>query len=121
VILNQATSKSFIILDEIGRGTATYDGLSLAWSCVEYFAQKLRCRTLFATHYHELTELKELEGVSCHTLRVKEWEGKIVFLHEVIPGVADRSYGIHVARLAGLPDTVLKRAEKILERFEKVC
>ena len=120
-ILNQATEKSFVILDEIGRGTATYDGLSLAWACVEHFAQTLRCRTLFATHYHELTELEALGTVACYTLNIKEWNDKIIFLYEVIPGSADRSYGIHVARLAGVPETILCRAQQVLNQFENVA
>lgn len=117
-ILNQATEKSFVIFDEVGRGTATYDGLSLAWSCVEHLSQMLRCRTLFATHYHELTALSTLPEVGLYTLRIREWEKNIVFLHEVIPGSADRSYGLHVARLAGMPESVIQRAETLLKNFE---
>ncbi|WP_041793707.1 DNA mismatch repair protein MutS [Pararhodospirillum photometricum] len=119
-ILHQATERSLVILDEIGRGTATYDGLSIAWATVESLHDTTRCRALFATHYHELTVLaKRLDQLSCHTLRVREWKGEVVFLHEVGPGAADRSYGIHVARLAGLPDAVLARAEEVLATLER--
>ena len=119
-ILAAATARSFVILDEIGRGTSTYDGLSIAWAVMEYLHETNKCRTLFATHYHELTSLAErLDDLSCHTMRVKEWKGSVVFLHEVAPGAADRSYGIHVAELAGLPGPVLARAREILTRVEK--
>ena len=119
-ILNQATDRSLVILDEIGRGTATFDGLSIAWACVEHLHAANRCRALFATHYHELTALGEtLEALSCHAMRVKEWKGTIVFLHEVMDGAADRSYGIHVARLAGLPAPVTARAEAVLAALEQ--
>ena len=98
--------------DEIGRGTTTFDGLSIAWACLEQLHEVNRCRTLFATHYHELTALAaKLPALACHTMRVKEWKGDVVFLHEVAPGTADRSYGIHVAKLAGLPLEVTSRAE----------
>jgi len=118
-ILNQATPRSLVILDEIGRGTATFDGLSIAWACVEHLHDQVRCRALFATHYHELTQLSaKLPALACHTMRIKEWQGEVVFLHEVAPGTADRSYGIHVARLAGLPSPVLKRAEQVLKILE---
>lgn len=118
-ILNQATEKSLVILDEIGRGTATFDGLSIAWACVEQLHEGNKCRTLFATHYHELTGLEvKLERLSCHTMRVREWEDEIIFLHEVINGSADRSYGIHVGKLAGLPPQVINRAEEILHILE---
>jgi DNA mismatch repair protein MutS len=118
-ILNQATSKSLIILDEIGRGTATYDGLSIAWSCLEYIHDKLKCRALFATHYHELTNLtSKLPALKCYSMRVKEWNDKIIFLHEVVAGAASRSYGIHVAKLAGIPIAVIKRAEALLIMLE---
>ncbi len=118
-ILNQAGEKSFVILDEIGRGTATYDGLSLAWAVVEHLHEVNRCRGLFATHYHELTALAaSLASLGAFTVRVKEWQDDVVFLHEVIPGTADRSYGLHVARLAGLPIAVLERAQAVLERLE---
>ncbi len=118
-ILNQAGERSFVILDEIGRGTATYDGLSLAWAVVEHLHEANRCRGLFATHYHELTALAaRLEALGAYTVRVKEWQGDVVFLHEVISGTADRSYGLHVARLAGLPHPVLARAQAVLEKLE---
>ena len=108
-----------VILDEIGRGTATFDGLSIAWATVEHLHEANRCRALFATHYHELTALAaRLPALACHTMRVKEWQGDVVFLHEVAPGAADRSYGIHVARLAGLPQAVVARAETILANLE---
>ncbi len=119
-ILNQAGPSSFVILDEIGRGTATFDGLSIAWAALEHLHAVNRCRTLFATHYHELTALAaKLPALACHTMRVKEWRGDVVFLHEVVPGTADRSYGIHVAKLAGLPKSVTARAEEVLEILEK--
>ena len=119
-ILNQAGPNAFVILDEIGRGTATFDGLSIAWATIEHLHSVNRCRTLFATHYHELTALAaKLPALACHTMRVKEWKGEVVFLHEVGPGAADRSYGIHVAKLAGLPRTVTTRAEEVLEILEK--
>src|SRR5713226_2090784 len=118
-ILNQAGPRSFVILDEIGRGTATYDGLSIAWASLEQLHEVNRCRTLFATHYHELTALAaKLPALACQTMRVKEWQGDVVFLHEVAPGTADRSYGIHVAKLAGLPADVTARAEEVLEILE---
>jgi DNA mismatch repair protein MutS len=118
-ILNQAGPRSFVILDEIGRGTATFDGLSIAWAALEHLHEVNRCRTLFATHYHELTALAaKLPELACHTMRVKEWKGDVVFLHEVGPGTADRSYGIHVAKLAGLPKSVTARAEEVLEVLE---
>jgi len=118
-ILNQAGPRALVILDEIGRGTATYDGLSIAWAVVEHLHAANRCRALFATHYHELTALaRKLPGLSCHCMRVKEWQGEVVFLHEVGPGAADRSYGIHVARLAGLPAAVIHRSEAILHKLE---
>ncbi len=119
-ILNQAGPSSFVILDEIGRGTATFDGLSIAWATLEHLHDVNRCRTLFATHYHELTALAaKLPSLACHTMRVREWKGDVVFLHEVGPGAADRSYGIHVAKLAGLPKNVTARAEEVLELLEK--
>jgi DNA mismatch repair protein MutS len=118
-ILNRATARSLVILDEIGRGTATFDGLSIAWATVEHLHEVNRCRALFATHYHELTGLAgRLTALSCRTMRVKEWKGDVVFLHEVAPGAADRSYGIHVAKLAGLPAAVLARAEAVLATLE---
>jgi DNA mismatch repair protein MutS len=120
VILNTATQRSLIVLDEIGRGTATYDGLALAWAVIEQIHQKIRAKTLFATHYHELTELAEhLEGVRNLRVTVKEAGDQIIFLRKVEPGSADRSYGIEVARLAGLPSSVLERAREVLELHEK--
>jgi len=119
-ILNQAEPQAFVILDEIGRGTATFDGLSIAWAALEHLHEVNRCRALFATHYHELTALAaKLPALACHTMRVKEWKGEVVFLHEVGPGTADRSYGIHVAKLAGLPKSVTARAEEVLGVLEK--
>jgi len=119
VILNTATPRSFIILDEIGRGTATYDGLSLAWAVVEHISTTTKARTLFATHYHELTELADqLEGVRNLQVSVKEAGDRIIFLHRIEPGKADRSYGIEVARLAGLPGSVVERAREILRSHE---
>lgn len=119
-ILNGATERSLVILDEVGRGTATFDGLSIAWAVVEYLHDFNKCRGLFATHYHELTALiNRLDKISLHTMRVKEWQGDIVFLHEVCTGATDRSYGIHVGKLAGLPEIVLGRAEQILEQLEE--
>lgn len=118
-ILNQATESSFVILDEIGRGTATYDGMSIAHATVEHLHNSNQCRTLFATHYHELTHLeKELANTACFTMAVQEWNESIIFKHQVISGCADRSYGIHVAELAGFPRTALERAEMILEQLE---
>jgi len=118
-ILNQAGDRSLVILDEIGRGTATFDGLSIAWATLEQIHDTNKCRALFATHYHELTSLESrLSGLCCYTVRVKEWQDDIIFLHEVIAGSADRSYGIHVGRLAGLPKAVIKRAEEVLEGLQ---
>lgn len=118
-ILNQAGPRSLVILDEIGRGTATYDGLSIAWAAVEHLHEVNHTRALFATHYHELTALKEkLSRLSLRTMKVREWKGDVVFLHEVGPGAADRSYGIQVAKLAGLPASVIARAEQVLESLE---
>ncbi|SMF74165.1 DNA mismatch repair protein MutS [Tistlia consotensis] len=119
-ILNQAGPRSLVILDEIGRGTATFDGLSIAWACVEHLHEKNRCRALFATHYHELTSLAaKLPALSCHSMRVKEWQDQVIFLHEVAAGAADRSYGIHVAKLAGLPAAAVARAEEVLAVLEQ--
>lgn len=119
-ILNQATERSLVILDEIGRGTATFDGLSIAWATVEYLHEVNRCRALFATHYHELTALPaRLPFISNATIEVKEWHDDIVFLHRVIPGAADRSYGIQVAKLAGLPRPVIVRAGEVLRLLEE--
>ncbi|WP_109490680.1 DNA mismatch repair protein MutS [Azospirillum sp. TSA6c] len=118
-ILNQSGARALVILDEIGRGTATFDGLSIAWACVEHLHDMNRCRALFATHYHELTMLaSKLPALSCHTMRIKEWQGDVVFLHEVTAGAADRSYGIHVAKLAGLPPAVVGRADEVLKLLE---
>ncbi len=119
-ILHQAGPRALVILDEIGRGTATFDGLSIAWAVVEYLHEHCRSRGLFATHYHELTQLAgRLPQLQNHTLRVKEWQGDLVFLHEVGPGAADRSYGIQVAKLAGLPPAVLERASDVLRGLEQ--
>jgi DNA mismatch repair protein MutS len=118
-ILHQATSRSFVILDEIGRGTATYDGLAIAWAVVEHLHDVTRCRTLFATHYHELTSLAESRaGIACYHSRVQEHNDVIVFLHQIAAGQADRSYGVHVAKLAGLPAKVTARAAQLLAQFE---
>ncbi|CAH1660858.1 DNA mismatch repair protein MutS [Hyphomicrobiales bacterium] len=119
-ILNQAGPRALVILDEIGRGTATFDGLSIAWAAIENLHEVNRCRSLFATHYHELTALADrLDRVANATVRVTEWKGEVVFLHEVVPGAADRSYGIQVAKLAGLPPAVVERARAILGELEK--
>ena len=119
-ILNQATSRSMVILDEIGRGTATYDGLSIAWATVEHLHEVNQSRALFATHYHELTALAgKMDRLADVTIRVKEWQGNVVFLHEVTPGAADRSYGIQVAKLAGLPASVIDRAQTVLAGLEQ--
>jgi DNA mismatch repair protein MutS len=119
VILNQASERALVILDEIGRGTATFDGLSIAWAAIEHLHESNRCRALFATHYHELTALSgKLPRVFNATVRAKEWHGEVVFLHEVMPGSADRSYGIQVAKLAGLPPSVIARAKTVLAKLE---
>jgi DNA mismatch repair protein MutS len=118
-ILTQATPRSLVILDEIGRGTATYDGLAIAWACAEALHDTNRCRALFATHYHELARLETRLAHVCNlSLRAKEWNGDLVFLHEAAPGPADRSYGVQVARLAGVPPKVVARAREVLERLE---
>ncbi|MFD1702859.1 DNA mismatch repair protein MutS [Methylopila henanensis] len=118
-ILNTAGPRSLVILDEIGRGTATFDGLSIAWAAIEHLHEVNRCRSLFATHFHELTALaRRLSRLRNATVRVKEWKGEVVFLHEVAPGVADRSYGIQVAKLAGLPPSVVRRAKAVLDELE---
>jgi DNA mismatch repair protein MutS len=118
-ILNNATSRSLVILDEIGRGTSTFDGVSLAWAITEFLHNQVGCRTLFATHYHELAELAEtLPALRNYNVLVREWQDEIVFLHKIAPGSADKSYGIHVARLAGVPPEVLDRAKEVLERLE---
>ena len=119
-ILTQATPRSLVILDEIGRGTATYDGLAIAWACAEALHDTNRCRALFATHYHELAVLEErLAHVTNLSLRAKEWNGDLVFLHEAGPGCADRSYGVQVAKLAGVPAAVVARARQVLDRLER--
>ena len=119
LILNHATEKSLVILDEIGRGTATFDGLSIAWAVAEHLHDEVKCRTLFATHYHELTDLANTrEAVTNHNVAVREWNEEIIFLHKILPGPADKSYGIQVARLAGLPKPVLQRAKAILSHLE---
>lgn len=119
-ILAQATERSFVILDEVGRGTSTYDGLAIAWAVVEAIHDRNRCRCLFATHYHELTRLAErLDALSLHHVRAREWKGELVFLHEVATGPADRSYGLAVAKLAGLPPPVLARARSVLAKLEE--
>ena len=119
-ILNQADDRALVILDEIGRGTATYDGLSIAWAILENLHEVNRCRALFATHYHEMTALAgKLAGVTNATVTVKEWEGEVIFLHEVRKGAADRSYGVQVARLAGLPPPVIERAKVVLDALER--
>jgi DNA mismatch repair protein MutS len=118
-ILSQATPISLVILDEIGRGTSTYDGLAIAWAVVEAMHDEVRARTLFATHYHELTRLAgRLDSLSLHHVRAREWKGELVLLHEVAEGPADRSYGIAVARLAGLPPAVVARARSVLSKLE---
>ena len=118
-ILSQATARSLVVLDEIGRGTSTYDGLAIAWAVVEAMHDDVKARTLFATHYHELTRLAgRLDSLSLHHVRAREWKGDLVLLHEVAEGPADRSYGIAVARLAGLPPAVVARARSVLARLE---
>lgn len=119
-ILNQATERSLVILDEIGRGTATYDGMALASAVIEHLHHHNRTRALFATHYHELTDLRsQLPALHCATMKIREWQSEIIFMHAVIAGVADRSYGIHVAKLAGLPAAVIARAETLLSQLEQ--
>jgi DNA mismatch repair protein MutS len=118
-ILNQATADSFVILDEVGRGTATWDGLAIAWAAVEHLHEQTRCRAIFATHYHELTALAaELPGAANASLKAREWKQELIFLHEVQPGPADRSYGVQVAKLAGLPRSAVSRAAQILKQLE---
>jgi len=119
-ILNTATPRSLVILDEIGRGTSTYDGISLAWAVVEYLHEHIGCRTLFATHYHELTDLeKSFSGMKNLNVAVREWQDEVVFLHKIVEGAADKSYGIHVARLAGVPREVIERSKEILAQLEE--
>jgi DNA mismatch repair protein MutS len=118
-ILNNATSRSLVILDEVGRGTSTYDGLALAWAISEHIALRIKCRTLFATHYHELTELEELlDGTSNLNVAVREWADQVIFLHKIVEGGADRSYGVHVARMAGVPKEVIARARALLPQLQ---
>ncbi len=119
-ILSQATERSFVILDEVGRGTSTYDGMALAWAVVEAVHEQLQCRCLFATHYHELSRLAETcDALSLHHVRAREWKGDLVLLHELATGAADRSYGLSVAKLAGVPAPVIKRAKAVLDKLEK--
>ena len=119
-ILNNSTERSFVILDEIGRGTATFDGLSIAWASLEYIHNKINCRCLFASHYHELTELEKiLPSASCHQTEIKEWQDEIIFMHKIITGSAEQSYGIQVAQIAGIPNEVVLRAKNILELLQK--
>ncbi len=119
-ILNNASEKSLVILDEVGRGTSTYDGLALAWAVTEHIAANIKCRTLFATHYHELTELAELfENIKNCNVAVREWADDVIFLHKILPGGTDKSYGIHVAKLAGVPKNILKRSNEILEELQE--
>ena len=119
-ILNHATAGSLVLLDEIGRGTATFDGLSIAWAVAEYLATEIRARTIFATHYHELNELASiLPNVANYQVTVKELPDQIVFLHQVQPGGADRSYGIEAGRLAGLPAQVIQRAKQVMGQIEQ--
>jgi DNA mismatch repair protein MutS len=119
-ILNQATEKSFVILDEVGRGTSTYDGLAIAWAVIENLYKSNRCRVLFATHYRELTVLQNtLQHIKCKTLKVQEWNGDVIFYHKIMYGIADKSYGIHVASIAGVPKNVVRRANELLKIFEE--
>ena len=119
-ILHNASKRSLVILDEIGRGTSTFDGLSLAWAITEYLAKQVGCRTLFATHYHELTELSDLlEGVKNFNVAVREYRDEVIFLHRIVPGGADKSYGVQVARLAGIPREVIARAGEVLAELEQ--
>jgi len=118
-IINNATSKSLVVLDEVGRGTSTYDGLALAWAITEHIANNIKCRTLFATHYHELTELAELfTNIKNCNVAVREWMDEVVFLHKILPGGTDKSYGIHVAKLAGVPKSIVTRSTEILQQLE---
>jgi DNA mismatch repair protein MutS len=118
-IINNASSRSLVILDEVGRGTSTYDGLALAWAITEYLVARINCRTLFATHYHELTELSaKLKGVKNLNVAVREWADEVIFLHKIVEGGTDRSYGVHVARLAGIPRAVIDRAQELLPKLQ---
>src|SRR5207249_11243094 len=119
-LVNNASHRSLVIRHAIGRGTSTFDGLSIAWSVAEFLHDKIKARTLFATHYHELTKLaEERKGVANFNVAVREWNEQIIFLRKIIPGGADKSYGIHVARLAGVPKEILERAKDILSHLEK--
>tara|TARA_B110000444_G_C18713938_1_gene535096 strand:- start:486 stop:1055 length:570 start_codon:yes stop_codon:yes gene_type:complete len=119
-ILNSATERSLVVLDEIGRGTSTYDGMSLAWATIEHLIEKIKCKTLFATHYNELSQLdKKFNQLELNTFRVKEWEGDLIFLHQLVQGVAASSYGIQVAQMAGVPKEVTIAAKEILRKLEK--
>jgi DNA mismatch repair protein MutS len=119
-ILNNASARSLVVLDEVGRGTSTFDGLALAWAIVEHLHETVRARTLFATHYHQLTELSETHrGVHNLSVAVREWDDEIVFLHQIVQGGTDRSYGIQVARLAGVPDSLIQRAREVLRDIER--
>jgi len=119
-ILNNATAKSLVILDEIGRGTSTFDGLSIAWSVAEHLHNEVKAKTLFATHYHELTELaRTCSAVKNYNVAVREWSDQIIFIRKIVEGGTDKSYGIHVARLAGLPRPVIERAKEILRNLEE--
>jgi DNA mismatch repair protein MutS len=119
-ILNNATPQSLILLDEVGRGTSTFDGISIAWAVAEHIVEKIRSRTLFATHYNELTDLAmNLDGIKNYNVVVKEWGDEVIFLRKIDKGPADKSYGIQVARLAGLPDSVIESSKMVLEKLEK--
>ena len=121
-ILHQAGPRSLVVVDEIGRGTATLDGLAIAWAVLEALHSAIRCRTIFATHFHELAELADrLPRLKPHTMRVKEWKGSVVFLHEVAAGAAGRSWGVHVAELAGVPAPVVRRAASLLASLENMA
>jgi DNA mismatch repair protein MutS len=118
-ILNNATERSLIILDEIGRGTSTYDGLAIAWSIIEHIVNNIKARTLFATHYHELISLEDkLPGVKNYFVDVNEENGKVIFMHKILPGYIDKSYGIYVAKISGIPSSVISRADDILDELE---
>jgi len=119
-ILSSATRDSLVLLDEVGRGTSTFDGLSLAWAISEYLHSSIKCKAVFATHYHQLTQLEGmLPGVRNFSIAVLEEKGSITFLRTVVPGATDKSYGVHVARLAGVPDIVTRRADEILKEIER--
>jgi DNA mismatch repair protein MutS len=121
-ILNNATDRSLLVLDEVGRGTSTFDGVSIAWAVAEFIHQHLHSRTLFATHYHELTELAQLyDGIRNYSVAVREWKDRIIFLRKIVEGGTDKSYGLHVARLAGIPPNVVERAREILHNLESLA